>query len=574
MPSDVLKKSCFSIGLILIYLQLPGKQIKVFPNRDFTIQKAFNQAKPGDSIILHQGDYYEVLSLVEKSDLTVTVSGEGLVRIYGVMPEFTKPSNDTWKFVAKQKNAHFDNTQWIYEADIPERFRMLSSKLPDYWHYRNNFYLGEEEMLWSYADESGFADRKITGTDGEGVLFSREKIKIAINTPIASFPARQFVTYSGQVLKVGNLSRVIFDGGPNKLIEFRFAGRYCIAGGGRFENVVFRNLRFTNPNNAFYFNQSSGSNLLIEDCSMNKNVPFDCLWSEIKASTTMEGSAVAYAGAPINPFIVRNNVIRGFFNGIVALPGHAIIENNTLQNIGDDAIELDGPAIETIVRNNKIIDCFVSLSLVPVEEGPVYIYNNFISNAQQGHPYTRRPNGTIRLVPPRPLKFWNLPNGKRMKDGHPMKVSGNVHMYFNTIISPKDPLTIGNYAKKEYSPVNSTIYNNIFMSRGGLTYSTGFAEDGIDVDNNVFWSTLEEVADDRLFIGWNGTNHSRSVIDSGDWMGNRMIKLNFKRNNNVKWKNRTKRALKKFELKILPDTFPDAEELNARTKPGAEINSN
>ena len=573
MQSDVLRKFCFSIGLILIYFQLLAKQIDVFPNRDLTIQKAFNQAKPGDSIILHPGDYYEVLNLVEKSDLTVTASGKGLVRIYGVMPEFTEHSNDSWKFVAKQKNAHFDNTQWIYEADIPKRVRIMSSKLPDYWHYRNNFYLSEEEMLWSYADESGFADRKITGTDGEGVLFSREKIKIAINVPIASFRSRQFVTYSGQVLKIGNLARVIFDGGPNKLIEFRFAGRYCIAGGGRFENVTFRNLRFTNPNNAFYFNQSSGSNLLIENCYMKKNIPFDCLWSEIKASTTMEGTAIAYAGAPINPFIVRNSVIRGFFNGIVALPGHAIIESNTLQNIGDDAIELDGPAIETIVRNNRIIDCFVSLSLVPVEIGPVHIYNNLISNSRSSYPYLRRSDGKIRMVPPRPIKFWNLPNGKKMKDGHSMKVSGNVHIYYNTIVSPKDPLTVGNYAKKEYSPVNSTIYNNVFMSKSGLTHSTGFAQDGIDIDNNVFWSTREEVTDDRLFIGWNGANHGRSMKRSKEWTGNRLVKLDFKKNK-VEWKNRTKRALKKFELKILPDTFPDAEELNARTKPGAEINSN
>ena len=57
----------------------------------------------------------------------------------------------------------------------------------------------------------------------------------------------------------------MIDGGKNKDIEFKYSGRYCISGGGSFENVTFKNLKFTNSKDAFYFIQSRGRNLKIEN---------------------------------------------------------------------------------------------------------------------------------------------------------------------------------------------------------------------------------------------------------------------------------------------------------------------
>jgi parallel beta helix pectate lyase-like protein len=556
--------------ILLMNVGLSAKEIHVYPNRPESIQSAIDESVSGDKIILHKGDYYETLTLVKKSNITIQAAGDGSVRIYGVMKEFTDPSIKNWNFIRKEKNDFFKNTQWIYEAVIPEKYRKINHSLPDYWSYRNNIYFGEQDMLWSYDEIASFNNRIIDGTDGQGAFFGKNKILIALNMPIEKKSNRQYVTYSGQVLAMGKLSNVIIDGGKDKQIEFLYAGRYCISVGGMLDNVTFKNIRITNPINAFYFLQCTGQNVTIEGCMIKKNLPFDCLWIDTKRSKSMEGTGIIYATGDLKNVLIKNNIIEGFFNGIAVSPGNTIIENNYLKNIGDDAIELEGPAVNTIVRNNFIKNCFVSFSLTPVEEGPVFIYDNFVFSDVESFPYQYQKDGSIRYKEPRLIKFTNLVNGEKLKNGEMMKVSGNVHFYYNTLISRKIPFTVGSYNKKEYSPVQSTFYNNIFVSEGVLTNSTGFSEDGIDVDNNVFFSSFKDKSDDRLFIGWNGSNHYKTLKNDNEWSENQFLKLNYEiKKGKFHWCRKSQKALSKVPCKKLPPEYPDAQQLNQRDKPGA-----
>ncbi len=567
-------KNGLIILLLLIIYSTSGvaKDIHVYPNKISGIQTAFNNALAGDRIVLHKGDYFEILRLTNKSNISIVASGDGAIKIYGVMPEFVNQTKVPWKFIKKERNKHFKNQQWVYEAAIPNRYQEINRSLPDYWTYRNNLYFNENEMLWSYDDLASFQNRKIRGTNGEGVFFGKDKIILALNKPIEDFPKTQYVTYSGQVLATGNLANVTIDGGKDQLIEFMYAGRYCISVGGELNNVTFKNLKIINPNDAFYFLQCTGQNVTIENCILKKNVPFDCLWMDIKKSKSMEGSAIVYASGELRKFDIRKNTIEGFFNGILVIPGNVLIEKNHLKNIGDDAIELEGPVLNTICRKNFIENAFISISLVPVEKGPVYIYDNIIYSNVKSYPYEYLKDGSIREIETKLLKFWNLKGGEKLKNGKHMKVSGNVHFYYNTFISKTPPLTLGVYNKKEFSPINSTFYNNVFLSDGVITNYTGFAEDGIDIDNNVFCTSYKNLPEGLLFIGWDGPNHFRTLTNNNKWTNNAILKLSYKwKRGNFKWCKESKKALSKFKLKSIPSSFPENDTVNKRTIPGASF---
>ncbi len=569
------KKAFFSFLLLVLGINtITSREIHIYPNTSLTIQQAFENAQSGDSIILHKGIYHEVLKFVDKSDITILAAGDGKVEIWGSIKDLENREDAHWKFIKKSGNIQNKKLQYIYQVDIPKKYRLINKSFKDHWIYRNNLYLKNDKMLWTYDNIKQFEARKISNTDGEGVLFERDKITIAINKPIDKFSKRTIFTYTGQVLWLGNLKNVVIDGGEKKWIEFKYSGRYCIRGSGRFENVTIKNLCVVNPIDGFYFNQCAGPGLTIEDCMITKRLPINCTWSERKLSKSMGGSGIVYAGGKCDSFVVKNNTISGFFNGVNSKPKNVIIESNYISNIGDDAVELDGASINAIVRNNIIENCFVAFSLTPIETGPVYIYDNLVFSNVVKYNYSQQKGKPVRLVEPKVLKFWNLPNGKSIKNGESVKLSGNVHFYHNTCISKNNPLAVGNHLKKQRSPVNSTFYNNIFVSSGTLMQSTGFQEDGIDIDNNVFYSSKNGVTEKNLFIIDKGKKSEFNANTSQAWTGNKILPLeyNFKKGE-FNWSKNSVERLEKFKLKRLPQHYPDAEMLRTRLTPGAEINN-
>jgi hypothetical protein len=171
-----------------------------------------------------------------------------------------------------------------------------------------------------------------------------------------------------------------------------------------------------------------------------------------------------------------------------------------------------------------------------------------------------------------------LPNGKTLKDGKQQKVSGNIHFYYNTVIAKDQPLSIGILNNKALSPINSTFYNNIFYSENTLTNSTGYSEDGIDIDNNIFFASIKNRNESQLFIGWNGENRL-NLKNSNNWTDNIYQKIEFEklvRINEIpqkspyvlceKDRNRIRQI---YRVKKLPDFFPSSNILNNRELPGA-----
>lgn len=540
------------------------------------IESALALLKSGDTIELMAGEYHEKIRISSKNDITIKVFGDGDVYLYGTYEEYEDNERYSWTFVKEIKSTKFNRKQQLFVSQLPHNGRENNKSLPDYYSTFNYIFTGDGEQLYGYRSKEKFEERSLKATNGEGYYFTKDKLYVAVNNPNDSKFEKLFVTKSGFTIRLGSCKNFVLDGGENNLLHIKYGGRYGIFAEGDMSGLTITNIDFEYNSLAVYFFGTRGNELIIENCLFYYDMNSKWIWEDVKASL-FESSGIAYADGDIEKLIIRNNIFQGLFNGIAVLPGHSEIYENQFLDISDDAIELDGPAVNTICHHNYFSDCFVTFSLCPVEKGPVYIYDNIIHSNRKSFSFQLLTDGSIRKVAPRTIKFWNLPNGKILKDGKKQFVSGNVHFYYNTVIARSEPLSIGMYGSKYISPVNSTFYNNIFYSEGTLTNSTGFEADGIDIDNNLFYSSFKDKREPRLFIGWNGVNHSKSLKNSSKWTDNVLMKIEFddlekaEEYGDYKMCNKSKsQILSRVFVKKLPLEYPGANELNLRELPGAQ----
>ncbi len=542
-----------------------------------TINKAIELIKPGDKIFLMAGNYYETIFLSRKKNITITAHGDGDAILYGVHEEFIDNQTYTWKLIKKEKNKHFKNEQFIYVVPLPKKKKR--QKLPDYYDQFNYIFDKDGKQLYGYRKREDFNHRSKRNTEGEGYWFGKDSVYVAVNDPYSDRYNSLYISKTGSLIRNLGCNKLVIDGGQKKQIILKYSGRYAYSAEGNIEGSTIKNVKFEDCNTGVYLFGISGSEFQIDHCKFSFETDPKLIWRDIKQSF-LESTAIAYAKGTLENLLIHDSHFEGVFNGISSNPGNTKIERNIFIDIGDDAVELEGDAVNIIVKGNYFIDCFTAFALCPVEKGPVFIYNNTVYNSKSEFAYSILKNGALRNVPPKTLKFWNLPNGQVLKDGQKQKVSGNVHFYYNTIIAKVQPFSIGLYNKKFMSPVNSSFYNNIFYSQGTLTNSTGFSDDGIDIDNNLFYSSFKVKKEPRLFIGWDGSNHSKSLKNNNKWSDNIFQKIEFEEfkslnsmpeNSPFKLCKKDKKGLlKTYYPKTLPDHFPGAEVLNNRQLPGAK----
>ncbi len=109
----------------------------------------------------------------------------------------------------------------------------------------------------------------------------------------------------------------------------------------------------------------------------------DFTWEAIKASDYGRQGIVGTCGRGLS---MCRNVVSGWFDGICPyswrqpdnLWAHRDLDimYNTIYNIGDDAIEVDGGGVNMRIYRNKIRNAFAAISMAPVERGPVYCTYN------------------------------------------------------------------------------------------------------------------------------------------------------------------------------------------------------
>ncbi len=550
----------------------PGQRNSPFQ----TINKAVSIIKNGDRIILMAGDYFESITLNQVDNVTISAFGDGEAILYGSHSDFVSNGDYPWKLLRKEKNRYWKNEQYIYVGPLPKVSRKY--KLPDYYDQFNYIFDKNGGQLYGYRHKKNFFKRDKQNTNGEGYWFSKDSVYVAVNNPYDERYQSLYISRTGSTIRNLGCKRLVIDGGSKNQIKLKYSGRYAYSAEGEIGGSAIKNVDFEDCVLGVYLFGVGGDKFEIDKCNFTYRTDPNLIWQDIKASF-LESSGIAYANGTLGSFTIRNSHFEGVFNGIIVLPGKTVISNNMFVDIGDDAIELDGDAIDIQVNDNYFIDCFTAFSLCPVEKGPVYIFNNTIYSQKKDYPFEILKDGSVRKILPKTLKFWNLPNGSVLKDGKKQRVSGNVHFYYNTVISKDQPFSIGGYNNKAGSPINSTFYNNIFYSEGILTYSTGFSEDGIDVDNNLFYSSFKNKKEPRMFIGWNGANHHKRLKNDASWTGNIFKKIEFKSIERIQnfpedspfviCEKDKKKVENSFTSKKLPSHYPEAKILNQRRLPGA-----
>lgn len=467
-----------------------------------TIYAASRKIKSGDKIVIMKGKYYDKIYLRNLDDVTITTDREGEVEWYGTYPEFLNNEEVGWKYLGKSKSSNLQNSQHLYGIPLPPQSKIDHSGLPDWYPSINFLYTADGDQMFGYKNKAKFDARSTSNSDGEGYYFTADSLFAAVNKPSDKKYSKLHVTRSGFTIRLSNCKNFQLLGNNNFTIQY--SSRYCIGGEGDLSGLIVKNAYFQNCHRGFYFYGTSGSNLLISENVFDYYTNDKWIWQNIKASH-LESVGVAYAAGAIESLIIKDNLFEGLFNGVVSLPGNTLIEGNYFHNIGDDAVELDGPAKNIEVRNNILHNNFVHFSLCPVEEGPVFIHHNLIYSDVEDYAYRMEKYG-LRSKKPKTVKFWNLGNGRIEKDGKLQRVSGNVAFEHNTVIARDIPVDICNFRNKYSCPVNSSFVNNIFHSEGTIVASSAYRIDGVVVNHNLL-SSADTRSNANLITGWNGNKN-------------------------------------------------------------------
>lgn len=531
-----------------------------------TLQRAVDVAKPGDEILIASGTYYDQVTIKDKRNITIRPLGDGKVILSNLQKEYIDNENYPWTLIRKEKG------KYVYVSNITNQAKKVNERLPDWYPQFNHIFLANHEQLYHYRNWEEYRSKSNVRNRGEGYIITKDSIYAVVDDPYDPKYQSMYVTKSGFMIRIINSRNINIGGNDDNHIRIKYGGRYGIGVSGEASGLYLHHITFDMCRHGLYLNNVSGNKAIIEHCVFRYHVSDQYIWQDVKGSM-LESNGISYAQGSLN-IEIRNSLFDGVFNGAMTLAGQADIHHNTFVNIGDDAVELDGPAIDTKVHDNYFIDCFTAFSLCPVEQGPVYIYNNLITNSKSEFPFEiLKKTGKLRSVAPKTFKFTNHPkNGKETKNGRKVRISKNVHAYYNTVISTTSPFDIGSYSRRELSPVHSSFYNNIFYSENTLTLSTGFVTDGIDIKSNIWYSKYGDKKG-KVFRGWNGNNAYRTLPKSKDWTGNIETRIQFEMKE-IDFDLRApqvcnmKDIMKKWVTRKIDNTWPDAENLNKRNFPG------
>ncbi|MBN2001474.1 right-handed parallel beta-helix repeat-containing protein [candidate division KSB1 bacterium] len=128
---------------------------------------------------------------------------------------------------------------------------------------------------------------------------------------------------------------------------------------------------------------------------------FDWPWDAVKDGSELETGGVAmYDPMTGRGTVIRRNSFHDYFDGSSISPGYTAgltnetdFYENTIYRCGDDGVSADGQASNVRIWDNEFYDILMGISLAPVYTGPVYAFFNLIysigvgNNSYSGSPF-------------------------------------------------------------------------------------------------------------------------------------------------------------------------------------------
>jgi hypothetical protein len=177
-------------------------------------------------------------------------------------------------------------------------------------------------------------------------------------------------------------------------------------------------------------------------------------------------------------WIIRNNHLFEVFEGISASANHhsknTLITNNIFERINDNGVETENHAKNMMISNNIFIDVYEDISWQPLNvinlPGPVYIFNNIMYQSVKATKIweiTKNWSGSFKFGTKN--KYWNKEYSKYQN----IDVPGGLWIIHNTIVKPRGRLiTYLNDPKWPLSNIHF-LYNDITTWRTSTSESLG-----------------------------------------------------------------------------------------------------
>ena len=322
-----------------------------------TLAHAASLVEAGDTVYATSGVYYE-------GDLFAGLEGEADRPIIFAAAEGEKPIIDG--SVTIEKGSDWDGWgegPFMYVDPETSFVGYLTQDGKRMFYYGSSREFGDDTLeagrSWHYDP----FERHLFVRTGDESAPADHEYKVAVYPTAALLSGSKYVVVKGFEIRYFGFAGVRISGGAVGNVITDCFIHSCAAG-------VFMRGEDTRDNSIW-------NNRFLEKGLM------DAPWGSIKASEYPRQGTRVKAGRGTS---ICYNDIDGYFDAVEADSWNSPeafginrdfdMMYNTIRNTGDDAFEPDGGGVNMRMHGNSIRNCFVAISLAPVERGPVYCTYN------------------------------------------------------------------------------------------------------------------------------------------------------------------------------------------------------
>lgn len=494
-----------------------------------TIQRAANISLPGDRILVQAGTYYENIQITRSGTVSNPIVFESVQMAInpGTSPAVLEggesalaiiDSNQNWfadDHNPPEANVFYTTLSAWSAADNPIYVAAGTEKIYAYWYYPYDSGLQTFSNFVNglYCSVNCAPGNCCASNVPGGYWYDNSNRRLYLRLPASGQPdnlAMHVVKRNSSGFNINGASNIVIRGFE---VRYHHSG-VSIRGGalGSTGNIIEKNKLHHNGIGVGLGGLSANATgvygNLIQDNQIYDSKVSEWPWESVKLND-VESDGINIGAGRAN--IIRRNTVNDVFNGIMMgifwdennenYNKETDVSGNLLYDIGDDAIEPEGAAVNVRIFNNQIyrsarsIAAQAGISVAPVTKGPVWIVRNILSDIKQ--------------------------TAFKFSVGNSVPV-GPVFIFHNTVYnSLADFMALLRF----WLPVpgiKATLRNNIFFAAGtegpgsGYGYllediitSHGASNITLDLDyNNWFSSRSSDCGLDCRFMVWINTAYS------------------------------------------------------------------
>lgn len=419
-----------------------------------TPQKGVDAAQPGDTVRVQAGLYRASVTFPRSGTATsrITLEGEagttldGGVRIAGWETDPERPGSGVYRKSVAALPFTPGHMTWNGKYILRLNEGQESLKAADAYYARltappdDKSWDGVEAFFGTRDGHTYVRFRNREDPNREDISFGKNGG--ARDSGVVNLPGVSFITLRGFTIRGGGNGVLVSHGANDNIIEDNFIlnGRNGVLINGQatkpvpcHRNVVRRNRITLN---------------YVDDLSP-RNPRHGYIWKQFKeaSDTDRRGVYLYYAGDDNR---VHDNTIYQHWDGVQDSAGGATREeyagfsrrlkvfNNTIRDMGDDALEPTGGEIDAEWHDNLLENALIGIRIKDVKTGPCYIYRNRSSSGPK-----------MSDIAPRDLFYF-------------AGSDGTVYLYHNSFASVTG-LMMGSTTPERGAP-NLWFLNNIFSN--------------------------------------------------------------------------------------------------------------